>query len=390
MKTFDVVVIGAGLAGLQCSRLLAAQGFRILLSDRKPTLAHSVHTTGIFVRRTLEDFEFPEDCLGPPVRHVTLYSPARRSMNLSSPHDEFRVGRMGLLYERFLERCVEAGVEWMPETRFTGLTESEAGPVVHLESQGRAHQVRARLIVGADGANSRVARALGLDQNLEWIVGIEEVLEDVPLDGPPRFHCFLDPGLAPGYLAWAVHDGEQVHVGVGGYSARFDPQEALQDFKESLNGILDLRQAKFVEKRGGRIPVGGVMRRIANNQGLLVGDAAGAVSPLTAGGLDPCMRLSTFAANEITNYLRTDGCCSLANYSGEQFRARFLSRLWLRRMLKTINHPALVEMACGVMRLPLLRSFAWHVFFGRNSFPDIETLATPSCASIELASSNTR
>ncbi len=128
MKTFDVVVIGAGLAGLQCSRLLAAQGFRILLVDRKPTLAHSVHTTGIFVRRTLEDFEFPEDCLGPPVRHVTLYSPARRSMDLSSPHDEFRVGRMGLLYERFLEHCLEAGVEWMPETRFTGLTDSEAGP----------------------------------------------------------------------------------------------------------------------------------------------------------------------------------------------------------------------------------------------------------------------
>ncbi len=256
---------------------------------------------------------------------------------------------------------------------------------MHLESQGSTHQVRTRLIVGADGANSRVARALGLDQNREWIVGIEEVLEDVPLDGPPRFHCFLDPRLSPGYLAWAVHDGEQVHVGVGGYSARFDPQEALEEFKGSLNGILDLRNARFVEKRGGRIPVGGVMRRIANEQGLLVGDAAGAVSPLTAGGLDPCMRLSTFAANEITNYLRTDGRCSLAKYSGEQFRARFISRLWLRRVLKTINQTALVELACGVMRLPLLRSFAWHVFFGRNSFPDIDSSVAASPASAELA-----
>jgi flavin-dependent dehydrogenase len=385
MKTFDVVVIGAGLAGLQCSRLLAAQGFRILLVDRKPTLTHSVHTTGIFVRRTLEDFEFPEDCLGPPVRHVTLYSPARRSMDLVSPHDEFRVGRMGLLYERLLSHCLEAGVEWMPETRFTGVTDSESGPIVHLEAQGSTHRVRTRLIVGADGANSRVARALALDQNREWIVGIEEVLEDVPLNGPPRFHCFLDPRLAPGYLAWAVHDGEQVHVGVGGYSARFDPQQALEEFKGSLNGILDLRNAKFVEKRGGRIPVGGIMRRIANERGLLIGDAAGAVSPLTAGGLDPCMRLSTFAANEINKYLLTDGRCSLDNYSGEQFRARFISRLWLRRVLKTISQPALVELVCGVMRLPLLRSFAWHVFFGRNSFPDVDSsIASPAA---ELAAS---
>jgi hypothetical protein len=99
------------------------------------------------------------------------------------------------------------------------------------------------------------------------------------------------------------------------------------------------------------------------------------------------MRLSTFAANEITNYLRKDGRCSLAKYSGEQFRARFTSRLWLRRVLKTINHPALVELACGIMRLPLLRSFAWHVFFGRNSFPDIDSSVATSPAPAELAAS---
>ena len=387
METFDVVVIGAGLAGLQCSRLLAANGFRILLVDRKPSVAHSVHTTGIFVRRTLEDFAFPEDCLGPPVRHVTLYSPARRSMELESPHEEFRVGRMGMLYERFLNQSVAAGVEWMPATRFVGLRADGSNSVVHLEGQGFTRQVQTSLVVGADGANSRVARALGLDQNQEWIVGIEEVFENVPLDGPPRFHCFLDPRISPGYLAWAVHDGEQIHVGVGGYSASFDPHAALEEFKDSLNDIIDLRHARFVEKRGGRIPVGGIMRRIANERGLLVGDAAGAVSPLTAGGLDPCMRLSTFAANEIATYLRAEASGSLASYSGEQFRARFMSRLWLRRVLKKMEEPALIELACAVMRLPVFRSFAWHVFFGRNSFPDVDLSIAESPATAELAAS---
>jgi hypothetical protein len=99
------------------------------------------------------------------------------------------------------------------------------------------------------------------------------------------------------------------------------------------------------------------------------------------------MRLSTFAANEITNYLLTDGRRALDNYSGEQFRARFISRLWLRRVLKTITQPVLVELGCGVMRLPLLRSFAWHVFFGRNSFPDIDSSVATSPAAAELAAS---
>lgn len=54
-----------------------------------------------------------------------------------------------------------------------------------------------------------------------------------------------------------------------------------------------------------------------------------------------------------------------------------------------MNQPALVELACGVMRLPLLRSFAWHVFFGRNSFPDIDTSVAASPAAAELAVSKT-
>src|SRR5438132_5207874 len=237
MERFDVVIIGAGLAGLQTARLLAERGFRVLLVDRKSGLDQAIHTTGIFVRRTLEDFALPEDCLGPPVRHVRLYSPARRSMDLVSPHDEFRVGRMGLLYQKFLHNCRRAGVDWMPATRCVEHTNVKARSIVRLENRTSSFIVRTRFIVGADGATSRVASALGLDQNREWIVGVEEVLEGVPLEGPPRFHCFLDPRVAPGYLAWVVHDGVEVHLGVGGYGSRFDPIDALKGFRSSLQGI---------------------------------------------------------------------------------------------------------------------------------------------------------
>jgi flavin-dependent dehydrogenase len=375
MDTFDVVVVGAGLAGLQTARLLGQRGFRILLVDRKSSLDQSIHTTGIFVRRTLEDFDLPADCLGPAVRHVTLYSPGRRALELSSPFDEFRVGRMGLLYQRLLNHCVRAGVEWMPGTRFAEHTCVKNDVIVRLDNSVRSRWVRARYLVAADGANSRVGAALKLDQNQEWIVGIEEVHENVPLDGPARFHCFLDPKWAPGYLAWVVHDGEQVHIGVGGYASRFDPHSSLREFRASLTRIVDLSNSRLVERRGGRIPVGGILRRIANPNGLLVGDAAGAVSPLTAGGLDPCLRLSSFAAEVIGTYLETQKPDVLAAYSGELFRTRFVSRLWMRRMLASVESRGLLELGCAMLRLPLMKSFAWHVFFGRGSFPDVQSLS---------------
>ena len=68
MKIYDVVIIGAGLAGLQCAKLLSRCGAKILLVDRKTDLAKGVHTTGIFVRKTLEDFDFPEGTLGKPIK----------------------------------------------------------------------------------------------------------------------------------------------------------------------------------------------------------------------------------------------------------------------------------------------------------------------------------
>ena len=132
MEDFDVTIIGAGLAGLQCARLLGRQGLRVLLVDRKASLDQKIHTTGIFVRRTLEDFDIPEDCLGPVVRHVSLYSPQHRLLQLESKHDEFRVGRMGRLYSRYLTQCLLAGVEWLPQASYIDSSHSGRTSTVRL------------------------------------------------------------------------------------------------------------------------------------------------------------------------------------------------------------------------------------------------------------------
>ncbi len=376
MDNYDVTIIGAGLAGLQCARLLGARGLRVLLVDRKKSLETSIHTTGIFVRRTLEDFDLPADCLGPAIRDVSLYSPGRRRMDLASGQDEFRIGKMGKLYQRYLDHCLRAGVTWMPGVRYAGHIQFKKNQLqvkLTTNNVGRSVSVATRYLVGADGANSRVARDLQLERNREWIVGVEDVFTGVSLAGPPRLHCFLDPKLAPGYLAWIAHDGEETHVGVGGYAAMFDPIEALEKFKDSLRELVSFNTATVMERRGGRIPVGGVLRNISSPYGLLLGDAAGAVSPLTAGGLDPCMRLSTFAADVIAEYLETGDESALSVYSGKLFRARFASRLWMRRVVANLRQPALMEAACGLLRLPVFNKFAWHVFFGGGSFPDVQS-----------------
>jgi len=274
---FDVIIIGAGLAGLQCAKILSRSDAKVLLVDRKLDLTQGIHTTGIFVRKTLEDFDFPAGTLGKPVRNVMLYSPKLKALRLESEKDEFRVGKMGKLYESILLECVENGVEFAKGTRYISAKITSGAQasrlhgrgfapsalrsraisaargffalhahasatralqsksvIVRLERNGEAFEVATKVLIGADGANSRVAKDLKLDENKEWIIGYEEVFHNVPLNGEPELHCFLDAEIAPGYLAWITNDGDEVHIGVGGYPVKFDPRKAIKKFRDEI------------------------------------------------------------------------------------------------------------------------------------------------------------
>jgi hypothetical protein len=49
----------------------------------------------------------------------------------------------------------------------------------------------------------------------------------------------------------------------------------------------------------------------------------------------------------------------------------------MRRLVSTVRQPSLMELACAALRLPVINSFAWHVFFGRGSFPDVDSQLQP-------------
>lgn len=366
MTTMDVLVVGAGLAGLHTARLLARRGLSVLVVDRRRSLSSGIRTTGIFVRRTLEGFDLPDHLLGPGVRDVLLYPPSRRSpVRLSSGRDEYRVADMAGVYHHARRAAETAGAEIRLGVRYAGVSQGMA-------LFDNAEPVAARFIVGADGARSRVARDLGLDVNRRFLVGAEVAHPIASGTTVPAFHCVLDPRVAPGYLGWVIDDGLHAHIGVAGYpeAMRTGVRHLLDDFASDAPGLT--APAGPVQRRGGPIPVGGVLRRLACPAGLLVGDAAGAVSPLTAGGLDPCLRLSELAASVTADYLFSGDDSELRRYDGRGLRKRFRTRLMLRRGFAGIRSPAVAEAAVAVLRGRAGRALAARILFGDGSFPDLE------------------
>ncbi|MFB9525135.1 NAD(P)/FAD-dependent oxidoreductase [Nonomuraea roseola] len=373
MQTVDVLVVGAGLAGLRTARLLARRHLKVMVVDRRRSLSAGIRTTGIFVRRTLDDFDLPDHLLGPGVRDVLLYPPSRRApIRLTSDRDEYRVADMAAVYEHAHRAAESAGAQVLLGVRYVGASKG-------LVRFAGAEPVRARFVVGADGARSRVARDLGLDVNRRFLVGAEIVHPIASGTTTPAFHCVLDPRVAPGYLGWVIDDGRHAHVGVAGYpdAMRSGIRHLLDDFAADAPGRA--APAGPVERRGGPIPVGGVLRRLACPAGLLVGDAAGAVSPLTAGGLDPCFRMSDWAAAVAAGYLRTGDPRMLRQYDGNALRTRFRGRLLLRRVFAGIRSPALAEAAVTMLRSRAGRALAARILFGDGSFPAVHPqLADPA------------
>ena len=220
------VIVGAGLAGLQCTRLLAGHGLEVVLVDRKPSLdavgAHHRHLRAALAGRLSH---CRRRCLGPPIRHVTLYSPARRTLELESPHDEFRIGRMG--------PALHAAAQGLPGSRrrvarrhrvIFGCQPRRGRSLVRLDVAGAEQTLGCRFLIGADGADSRVARDLGLSVNRRWIVGLEDVFRRRRrLRASRDCTVFSIAGWRRATSPGSPRTADSVHVGVGGYRERFNP-----------------------------------------------------------------------------------------------------------------------------------------------------------------------
>jgi flavin-dependent dehydrogenase len=210
------------------------------------------------------------------------------------------------------------------------------------------------VLVGADGATSKVARRAGLSQNHRFLAGLEAEFEGVRgLD--ERLHVFLDSRLAPGYIGWIVPGVGITQVGL---AVRAPVRPDLARFLAHVSAVVDLTGARRVGTRGGLIPVGGTVRRVATRDTVLVGDAAGLVSPLTAGGIHTALRSGRAAGIAIAGHLLDDG-----PNPGRALRETYPTFAWKLPMRAAMDlHPpnALIELA---LESPRLRAVARAVFF---------------------------
>lgn len=296
-RVHDLVVVGGGFAGMACARAAAERGLRTLVLERRPWPARRVHTTGILVRELAEQWD-PPSRITRRIPGVRLYGPGGRHLDLHSPGYHFLATDTEALLEWHRRRAIDAGAALRFGGAYRGARRDGA---MHALDDG---ELRARFLVGADGARSAVAADQGLGRNRQFLFGAEAELPPVEGVHPEFLHVFLDGELAPGYIGWVVPGVGITQIGVG---CRLPAQLDLHAFMRRAAAVLGVEFPRPIGFRTGLIPCGGLVRDWHGDGVLLVGDAAGMVSPLTGGGIHPAVAMGRLAGAAIAAHLDGTG-----------------------------------------------------------------------------------
>ena len=346
----DVVVVGAGFAGLAFAKRAAELGLAVVVLERQANPGDRVRTTGILVREACREWAAPPELVR-RIRRVKVYTPTHRSIELERRDYFFAATDTPRLMRHLACETVGAGAEIRFGESFRGATVEDG----HVLAKGT--DLRCRLLVGADGASSVVAESVGLDRNTRVLKGVEWEFEGVD-ETDVCLHCFVDPECAPGYIGWVVPGVGITQVGLAVHGRA---RARLANFVDRIAGRFGLSDRRVVAKRGGIIPVGGLLPRFYRDRVLLIGDAAGMVSPLTAGGIHNAYRYGRIGANAAWAHLREGG-----PHPGEALR-----RAYPKGSLKRLARwgydrlPVGTVLEAGILAHTLGRRVAGAVFFGR-------------------------
>lgn len=289
----DLIVVGSGPAGATCARRAAKLGLDVLVLDKAVHPRRKACGGGLTLR-VKESLDF--DISGVIEREqagLRLHSPSG-TMVENHKHEVtgYTVRREDFDY-LLLKKAEEAGAEVIQDIKVTDVIEEANGVSVIANGERQT----AKLVVGADGVNSVIARRSGLHERwkddqiaLTFEASVPMDSEDIlRISGSPEHQerVFIDIffGATPLGYAWAFPKKNEYSLGIGAMVS------VMSNFKESWTNFVKDFEARhnvkcdLSQQTSARIPLGGLIRGLCSKRIMLVGDAAGFVSPATGEGI---------------------------------------------------------------------------------------------------------
>ncbi len=301
--SYDVLVIGAGPAGSIAAKTAAEKGLDVLLIEKRQEIGDPVRCAeGTSKEYLKKHVEIDNRWICADLKGSRIYAPDGTKVEMS---EEIAGAEVGYVIERkvfdraLAEQAAKAGAEVRVKTRATSLLiEDDFVKGARLMHLGKEYDVRAKIVIGADGVESKVGRWAGIDTSLKPIdieTCAQYLVVGVDID---QQYCefYIGSEVAPGGYVWVFPKGEgKANVGIGvlgNKTGKFKPRPV-----DYLNTFIEKRfpDAKIVEMVFGGVPVSGCIEKTSTNGLMLIGDAARQSDPVTGGGILNAMEAGKMA-----------------------------------------------------------------------------------------------